>query len=106
MAALDGKVTIKRELRQCIVYVPSKFTQDIDYDGPFVKFGPVKIEEPEKFLKALFHTWHPVTGKAIVEYEDGTIHEVAPTCVRFVDNAIREYTFPEMENSAEESYEP
>ena len=35
---------------------------------------------------------------AIVEYEDGTIHEVEPTQIRFVDNAMSEYVFPEMED--------
>lgn len=34
---------------------------------------------------------------AIVEYADGTIHEVEPTQIRFVDNAMSEYVFPEME---------
>lgn len=32
-----------------------------------------------------------------VEYDDGTIHEVEPTQIRFVDNAMSEYAFPEME---------
>ena len=35
----------------------------------------------------------------IVEYEDGTIHEVEPTQIRFADNAMREYAFPKMEES-------
>ena len=33
----------------------------------------------------------------IEEYNDGTIHEVEPTQIRFVDNAMSEYAFPEME---------
>ena len=44
------------------------------------------------------HPGGQVSGTfAIVEYEDGTVHEVEPTQIQFVDNAMREYTFPEME---------
>ena len=32
---------------------------------------------------------------AIVEYEDGTIHEVEPQNVRFVDGLINQYAFME-----------
>ena len=95
MAALDGKITIEIGLRPCIV---------------------------ENSVKALFHLWavnrtphyeikSPVKGVlnpsfegfdeyivAIVEYEDGTIREVEPTQIRFVDNAMSEYAFPEMED--------
>ena len=89
MAALGGKITIERELRPCIV---------------------------ENSIKALFHCWNfrsKVVGEsylrgghsagqisdtfALVEYEDGEIHEVEPTHIRFVDNAMSEYAFPEME---------
>ena len=75
-----------------------------------------RVKESSKDVKALFHCWsyrselvdvspmiggHPggqVSGTfAIVEYEDGTVHEVEPTQIQFVDNAMREYTFPEME---------
>jgi hypothetical protein len=97
MSALDGKITIERELRPCIV---------------------------ENSVKALFHLWEvkripyyelksPVKGFldqsfegfaeyifAIVEYSDGTIHEVEPTQIRFVDNAMSEYVFPEMEEES------
>lgn len=34
---------------------------------------------------------------AIVEYEDGTVHEVEPQNIQFVDNAMSKYAFPEME---------
>ena len=67
MGALDGKITNGIEYRPCIMH------------------------------KAIFHTWNTFTGKGIVEYEDGTIHEVEPTQIRFVDNAMSEYAFPEME---------
>lgn len=73
--------------------------------------------EPEHEIKALFHCWnhrselvgesclhggHPAgqisATFALVEYEDGTIHKVEPTQIRFLDNAMREYAFREMED--------
>lgn len=72
--------------------------------------------EPEHEIKALFHCWnhrselydaspmiggHPggqVSGTfAIVEYGDSAVHEVEPQKIRFVDNTMCEYAFPEME---------
>lgn len=95
MSALDGKITIESGLRPCIISV-------LDFD----KFFEFNIESykdcrvfktPKKKVKSLFHCWHPVTGNALVEYEDGTIHEVEPTQIRFVDNAVSGYAFLEME---------
>ena len=79
--------------------------------------GEYIIESPECEIKALFHCWdyrselydaspmiggHPggqVSGTfAIVEYRDGTIHEVEPTQIRFADNAMSEYLFPEVKS--------
>ena len=98
MAALDGKITIGIEYRPCMAKT-----------------------ETEKEIKALFHLWEtkrmpyyeigsPAPGFlsenfegfteatfAIVEYEDGTIHEIEPKNIRFVDNTMCEYAFPEME---------
>lgn len=95
MAALDGKITIARELRQCMVSVPAKIRH---IQNTSTQPGQYIIEKSEYETKALFHCWHTVTGNAIVEYEDGTIHEVEPTQIRFVDNAMSEYVFPEMED--------
>ena len=102
MSTLDGKITIERELRPCIVRIPDKKKQF-------------------KEMKALFHCWdfrsevigesylrggHPAgqiaATFAIVEYEDGTIYEVEPTQIQFVDNAMREYVFPEMKGFKDE----
>ena len=94
MAALDGKITIERELRPCIVHIHGISYKSWDNEKQEMKHL-IKIKEKAK--KSLFHCWHPLTGDAIVEYEDGTIHEVKPTQIRFVDNAIGEYAFPEME---------
>ena len=98
MSTLDGKITIEKELRPCIIRIPDKKKQF-------------------KEMKALFHCWdfrsevigesylrggHPAgqisATFAIVEYEDGAIHEVEPTQIRFLDNAMREYAFREMED--------
>lgn len=112
MSALDGKITIEKELRPCIVHIPAA------RNGFRLRKDKIKnnVVRKEENVKALFHCWnyrsqlvdawpmidgHPggqVSGTfAIVEYEDGTIHEVEPTQIRFVDNATSEYVFPEME---------
>ena len=94
MAALDGKTTTGIDYRPCMVHVPAKVKHKRNTSpNP----GEYIIESPEREIKSLFHCWHPVTGNAIVEYEAGTIHEVEPTQIRFVDNAMSEYAFPEME---------
>ena len=119
MAALDGKITIESGLRPCIVHIPEK-RQNYSKKGDNLNVYD-KMIEPEKNIKALFHCWnyrselvgesylrggHPAgqisATFAIVEYEDGTIHEVEPTQIRFVDNAMSEYVFPEMKGFKDE----
>ena len=90
IAGIDGKITIESGLRPCTVHIPASHATYTRADGSL----GIDTEEPKTY-KALFHGWHPVTGKAIVENEDGTIHEVEPTHIRFVDNAMSEYVFPE-----------
>ena len=113
MSALDGKITIGIDYRPCMVHISAKVKHKRNTS---TNPGEYIIESPECEIKALFHCWdyrselydaspmiggHPggqVSGTfAIVEYEDGTIHEVEPTQIRFVDNAMSEYVFPEME---------
>ena len=96
MAALDGKITIEKELRPCIVHIPEK-RKNYQTKGDNLNVYD-KVIEPDHDIKALFHCWHPVTGNAVIEYEDGTINEVYPTQIRFVDNAMSEYAFPKMED--------
>ena len=98
MSALDGKITIERELRPCIVKIPKQVKKHIAKPANTIT-GEMTLytEESKREIKNLFHCCHPVTGNAIVEYEDGTIHEVEPTQIRFVDNAMSEYEFTEME---------
>ena len=111
MSSLDGKSTIERELRPCIVHIPEK--REYVRENRERKY---RIKKTAENIKALFHCWnhrselvgdspmiggHPggqVSGTfAIVEYEDGTVHEVEPQNIRFVDNAMSEYALQEME---------
>src|SRR5699024_7247337 len=98
MAALDGKMIIERELRPCMVKIPKQVKKHIAKPANTIT-GEMTLytEESEREIKTLFHCWNPVTGNAIVEYEDVTIHEVEPTHIRFMDNAMIEHVFPEME---------
>lgn len=101
MSALDGKITIESGLRPCIVKRLYKQLLSDENRRP-LKYGLVQYEVKEESLKTLFHFWHPVTGNAIVEYEDGTIHEAEPMQIRFVDNVMSEYVFPEMKGFKDE----
>ena len=114
MAALDEKVKTGIELRPCIVHVPALTETFCNMSG---KRTTKEIRSKEEH-KGLFHFWgfrsklydaSPMIGGhpggqvsetfAIVEYEDGTIHKVEPTQIQFVDNAMSEYAFSEMEDS-------
>lgn len=75
-------------------------------DGEFIR-------DDKRFRKALFHFWsehhqyygnsggygvymqpsHIIKTMAIVEYEDGTVHEVLPQEIRFIDGKVKEYDF-------------
>lgn len=79
-----------------------------------IDYRPCFVNNKKQEIKALFHCWShrsEVVGEsalrgghpggqisatfAIVEYEDGTIHEVEPQNVRFVDGLINQYAFME-----------
>ena len=115
MAAVDRKNTIGIDYRPCIVHIPvvtRKRRQDLSVYR--------EVVEPEKDVRALFHCWShrsEIVGEsylrgghsagqvfsafAIVEVEDGTVHEIEPCNIRFVDNLTMEYSFEEKRN-----YEP
>ena len=114
MAGLDGKITICIDYRPCIVHIPA-VTRNRRQDLNVYR----EVVEPEKDVKALFHCWshrsevvgesylrggHPAgqvsSTFAIVEFEDGTVHEVEPWNIRFIDNLTAEYLFEER------NYEP
>lgn len=109
MAALDGKITISIDYRPCIVHIPA-VTRNRRQDLNVYR----EVVEPEKDIKALFHCWShrsDVVGEsclrgghstgqvsstfAIVEYEDGTVHEIEPWNIRFIDNLMKEYDLTE-----------
>lgn len=98
MAALDGKIAIGIEYRPCMVKTEEEReakalfhrwgTKRLPYDEISTSVSGFFIKKFEGFVEETF---------AIVEYEDGTVHEVEPQYIRFVDNAMSEYVFPEME---------
>lgn len=109
MAALDGKITIGIDYRPCIVHIPAVMRNRRQDHNVYRE-----VVEMEKDIKALFHCWShrsEVVGEsylrgghsagqfsstfAIVEYEDGTVHEVEPWNIRFIDNLTKEYNFTE-----------
>lgn len=115
MAALDGKITIGIGYRPCMVHIPAKTERQSIPTKTMGLFKDNYVEvEPGYEIKALFHCWNhcsELVGEsplrdghpggqisdtfAIVEYEDGTVHEVEPQNIRFVDNLMTEYAFPE-----------
>lgn len=78
-------------------------TEPIHANGLFhrwiVKCEPKYINKP---LNSQWFTSEKIGAEeiavAIVEYEDGTIHEHYPTEIQFVDGKIKEYAFPEHES--------
>ena len=109
----DGKITIGIDYRPCIVHIPEQ--REYFYENRKRKY---KVKKSSEDVKAVFHCWnhhselydaspmnggHPGGGGqvseifGIVEYEDGTVHEVKPRNIRFVDNLINEFAFPGME---------
>ena len=108
----DGKIEIGINYRPCMVRVPAK-KQDYRNKGDKLNVYEREIE-PEHEIKALFHCWShrsEVVGEsllrgghsagqvsatfAIVEFEDGTVKEVVPWNIRFVDGLINQYGFQE-----------
>ena len=114
----NGNIEITVQVRPCIVHIPEK-RKNYQKKGDNLNVYD-KVIEPEHEIKALFHCWnhkselvgespcygvHPAGQISqtfgIVECEDGTINEVYPTQIQFVDNAMREYVFPEMEKNTD-----
>lgn len=88
---VDKKDISRIEYRPCVVSVPDleEFLKKVN-----IKFGDDRVfKMPTRKVKALFHCYHPITGRAFVEYEDGTVHEVFQTQIRFVDREIKNYAF-------------
>lgn len=113
MAGLDGRIEIGIDYRPCIVHIPA-VTQKLKNMSEKVT---TKIIKEKQEFKGLFHCWSyrsevvgesPLRGGhpggqisatfALVEYEDGTMHEVEPQNIRFVDGRIYQYGFREEEH--------
>lgn len=45
--------------------------------------------------KALFHRWVDAVDGGLIEREDGSMEMVHPESIKFIDNRIKEYAFPE-----------
>lgn len=97
MAVLDGKITIESGLRPCIVRIPDKKKQFKEMKALFRCWDFRSEVIGESYLRGGHPAGQISATFALVEYEDGTIHEVEPTQIRFVDNVMREYAFSEME---------
>ena len=95
MAALDGKITNGIEYRPCMVHIPEQRELRRKANEDFPR---EIVIAPAQDIKAIFHTWNTFTGKGIVEYEDGTVHEVEPQNIRFADGLINQYGFWEDED--------
>lgn len=102
-------IKIESELRPCIVKLTIRKRK--------TKNGEVVEEGEYKYHKALFHRWNvfqdvippsPMMGghtggqiqhtTAIIEYEDGTVHECYPQEIQFLDGKINEYCFENKED--------
>ena len=112
MAALDGKITIERGLRPCRIYNP----QSIGEREAGIDVSEYLSGKNKKYANGLFHCWcyhknplgeNSAYGKLItvshmfgvVEFENGYLKEIPLWQIQFVDNAMSEYAFPEMEES-------
>ena len=110
MSALDGKSQSKKELRPCIVYNP----QSIGECEAGVDVSEYLSDKNKRYASGLFHCWcyhkNPLGenspyGKlttvshmfGVIEFENGCVKEIPLWQIRFVDNAMSEYAFPEME---------
>lgn len=115
MNGLHGEISFWIEYRPCIVKIPAEYKKRVHTQGSVFDVYQ-EIVKPEENIKALFHCWNfrselcdasPMIGGhpggqiskmfAIVENENGEVMEVEPWQIKFVDNKIRDYSFPEME---------
>lgn len=84
MASLNNEIIIKSELRPCFVKdKKALFHKWNEFSKP-VPGGITPIDPPPGEIKYTL---------GMVEYEDGTVEEVAPHYIKFIDNKIKEYDF-------------
>lgn len=101
---------VQNQLRPCVVTIPEKGR---DYESAVVR-------EAKKH-NALFHCWHesfwtigespfvggPSAGQmsalsGVVEYEDGTVHQVNAEWIQFIDGLINDFDFSESDGNNED----
>ena len=80
-------IKIKTELRTCEVNIPE---DALCINNQGINVARIVTREKEKY-PALFHTWHPKNGKAIVEDINGGVHLVDPQYIRFTDRMSERY---------------
>ena len=106
----NGNIEIKYELRPCTVYNP----QLIGECEAGIDVSEYLSGKNKKYANGLFHCWcyrktslgeNSPFGELItvshifgvIEFENGCVKEIPLWQIRFVDNAMSEYVFPEME---------
>lgn len=91
------------QFRPCIV--TERYIRARNSEGEFFR-------ESERKFKALFHFWyerhryysdcgrgvyaqpsHTTELVAVVEYEDGSVHQIPPEYLCFIDGKVKEYDF-------------
>ena len=104
----------QNQLRPCVVTIPEKRNLERCLNG---NYKLVVVREKEKH-NALFHCWRgnfwtigesplvggPSAGQmsalfGVVEYEDGTVHQVNAEWIQFIDGLINDFDFPESEGN-------
>ena len=80
-------IKIKIELRTCEVNIPE---EAFCINNQEIEVARIVTRKAEKY-PALFHTWHPKNGQAIVEDISGNIHLVDPQHIRFTDKMSERY---------------
>lgn len=89
MAGLDGRIEIGIDYRPCKVHMFKGLFHCWSHRSELVGESPLRGGHPGGQISATF---------GLVEYEDGTMHEVEPKDIRFVDGRINQYGFWEGED--------
>lgn len=101
MAALDGEITIGIDYRPCIV-TETNWKRALEENKPVKKHYKASRRSEvvgESYLRGGHPAGQVSSTFAIVEFEDGTVHEVEPWNIRFVDNEVGKYAFWETEGT-------
>ena len=84
MAALSSEIIIKQELRPCIANDKKALFHRWNERREIIAPSLLKGGHGGGVLQAVF---------GLVEYEDGTMAEIFPENIRFLDNKAKEYCF-------------